>query len=133
MSEEDELCAETVRGDWSSRRCSRKAGHGQGGLYCKQHSARHPDENAEAFMVYKTVSYSSKIQEVEAIRETDHCFFLKKGERVQKVSDWCRHHKTKEEAVDHLRKRLEYKIESARNQMERASADLAELRGRYGL
>lgn len=44
IPEDTNRCIESV-GDgsyWHFYQCSRKRGHGEGGLYCKQHAKRHP-------------------------------------------------------------------------------------------
>lgn len=40
-------CAEEVRRGWLFGQCSRKNGHGDRGLFCKQHAKHHPAQEQD--------------------------------------------------------------------------------------
>ena len=42
-------CIEVVypQEQWATRQCLRRRGHGEDGLYCKQHAKRHPASGAD--------------------------------------------------------------------------------------
>lgn len=56
-------CAEMVwqRASWSSSPCSRKAGYGEDGKYCKQHARKHPPSDQDTVTLYAaTWTYGMK-------------------------------------------------------------------------
>lgn len=42
--DESKCAAEVWGGHWHCFQCSRKPGHGLGGLFCKQHAKKHPEQ-----------------------------------------------------------------------------------------
>jgi len=49
---DDNRCAKKVWHNYTNNRCARKAGYGEGGLYCKQHAKQYPAEDQETVTMY---------------------------------------------------------------------------------
>ena len=81
---------------------------------------------------YRTSSYSTDIDEVEVIRETDKCVFLegwrKKEQREQKHSGFAIYHDTWDAAYLYLLSRCETQVRNAEADLERAKDRLEGLR-----
>lgn len=115
-------CAKTVSGGdaWSSpHKCTRKAGHGPEGKFCRQHAERHTDSEPIAIW-YKTRNrWGFEIEAVEVFAVTDKTLLVRSEfaakdikERTKIVTEYNCYWATWEEAVEHLRKRVESQREA---------------------
>lgn len=109
-----EKCAETIyRGAWSRRSaCSRAAGFGKDGLYCRQHSGKHLDESTKPVAIWWRVrnsEYSCSIEAVEVLEVADKTLVIKRGvqsSREAKTSQYESYLPTKEAAVEYYRQKI---------------------------
>lgn len=83
---------------------------------------------------YKTKSYSTGIEPVEVIRETDQSVFLaglrKSGERREaKISDWTQYHSSWVDAHAYLLNRAEEKVRCCHSALNSATGELDAIKG----
>ena len=71
---------------------------------------------------YKT-SYGANIEEVEVLRETEHCLFIRgyrrKEQRVHKVGSYDRYFPTEELAIAHVQDVAAQELENAQRMLAR--------------
>lgn len=110
-------CAESVYksdGNWGrSHQCSRKAGFGPDGKYCRQHAQRYIRVEPTATW-YKTDNWSFKIETVAVISETDKRLLIKpdwqdRPRTENKHSEHSHYWPSRDKAVAALGERLEAK------------------------
>lgn len=82
---------------------------------------------------YKMTNYSTKIQEVEFDRVTEHTGFLADGKRRLLLSSWERHHTTREQAVEWLFQRLVRANQIAIDTQKRAEKELTDFVARENI
>lgn len=117
MAEAKARCGKVVfSGDpWSGgRQCTRKAGHGPGGKFCRQHGEADTTTSPIAVWYRTQNQYGFKIDAVEVFHISDKTLLVRKEfasrdvkERVNKVTAYYHYWPTWEAAVEHLRNRLE--------------------------
>lgn len=86
---------------------------------------------------FKTGSFTKGlIEQVECTRETDKCVYVigryghgDEESRVSKVGSYARFHDTWADAHAHLMKSAMAKVSIARGQLERANAELGNIKG----
>jgi prefoldin subunit 5 len=81
---------------------------------------------------YKTGSYGKLIKEVEAVKETDKCVYIKnefneKEERVVKLGQYANYFKTYDEAKCFLETKKQIKIKQLEASLKRAKLELQEI------
>jgi len=105
-------CKATVFDRFHNYGCSRKAGYGPGGEYCKQHAREYLMEHGPViktmYKVYTDIWEGPEIIEVGIVDETDKLFYIKNTDQryvdySQKIikdnTDKERLYETKEEAL----------------------------------
>lgn len=85
-------------------------------------------------IMYRTLNYSNKIEEIEVIKTTDKTVTYLRGgreDRENKVSSYHCWHKTKEDAINHLKKQYLSELSYAEEKLLHAKQKLEELLIRY--
>lgn len=85
---------------------------------------------------YRTTNYGSKIEPVEFERVTDHYGFPKQGgypTRIKLNASWETYHKTREQAVESVRIRLERSVQHRQQELEQAQQEYSTFIEREGL
>lgn len=112
-----EQCSKTVSGSdtWSSpHKCTRKAGHGPDGRFCRQHAEEYTTGEPIAIWYRTRTRYGFEIEAVEVFQITDKTLLIRKQfatrdikERTKQSTDFWHYWPTWEAAVESLRGRLE--------------------------
>lgn len=86
-----------------------------------------------AVIKYRTRTYSSAIEEVEIVRETESSVFIARNSgperRNAKVTTYDRYHDTWADAHAYLMVRAEFAVKHARQQLESANGNLGNIKG----
>lgn len=111
-----EKCAESVwhqDGNWGrSHGCSRSSGFGPESKYCRQHAEKYTTEGETVtwYRADRYTDYSCAVTPVEVLKETE-AYLVVKGtgstSREKKTSDFYRYFRSKDEAIDFYRKRVQ--------------------------
>ena len=128
----DATCAETSwrrRGNWGGHvPCTRKAGHGPEGRYCKQHAAKFDREvRATWFVVAK---HSTEPREVGVSQVTESTLIIN-GRRCAKSSDYKSYYETREAAIEAIRDLLKREAVTKTELASRAIAALADFNANH--
>lgn len=126
----EELCRERVThaGVWHSVRCSRRAGHGKDGLYCRQHALKHPAGAQETQRWWKVSRWSDEPEPVEVVKSSAKTIVLKNGYRARIIGDSESYYRSRLGALVALEARVDRKVESTQRTLQRLLADQRRLR-----
>lgn len=84
-------CAESVwdRNSWSNYQCSRSAGYGKDGLYCKQHAKKHPPDDQETVVMWAvqwSISNKLHLARCRVFGVTDKALVVKSADTILGLS-----------------------------------------------
>ncbi len=111
---DDKRCKEQVWADWHEVPCDRKAGHGEGGDYCKQHALRHP-AGKPTVEVWEVTNHDLTPRPRLVHSATEKTVVLGTS-RTPRVTQYARYFDMREDA-------FAYALERAENAVRRAEAE----------